>query len=162
MWSFKSNLLTFPIQRRPSTSTHHPPFLCIIVMVIISNLVLFNPILHLHSSSAGIHLNPRHLLANFVYSFFFFFFVCSTSLQDSIICWGRSCAADATLCVVMAGICNLAVVPAIAALLFMKNIGIFNILQLIPEDGGTPFNVNPRDGTRIDESPSLWNTRMTV
>ena len=63
---------------------------------------------------------------------------------------------------VMAEICNLPLVPAIACLIF----AIETMGSLTPTNScwqtGRWFNVHLRNSTHVDESPCLWNTEITV
>ena len=86
-----------------------------------------------------------------------YLFVCSTRLRGSVIGWGHICAFAA---VPSAGYGrNLWFVQGAgdeSPTLREGHRGIFNVHQRMLADG------TPRDGTHIDESPWLWNTRKTV
>ena len=91
-----------------------------------------------------------------------FFVRYSTRLRGSIIGWRHGWPLMQCPLLVRVGICNLFMGPAIACLLFVKDI--VGSLTFTNEcwQMGFPFNVHRRDGTHIDESPFLWNTAMTV
>ena len=92
------------------------------------------------------------------------YFVCSTRLQCGIIGWRCGYAADAVAMPVLvrAGICNFFMVLVIARQLFAKDtVGSWTSINKYWQRRRS-FNVHPRDGTHIDESPCLWNTWMTV
>ena len=63
---------------------------------------------------------------------------------------------------VMAAICNLFKLPAIACLLFTKyTMGSLTFTNECCQRDRL-LNVHQSDGTPIDDPPCLWNTRMTV
>ena len=88
------------------------------------------------------------------------------SFSSSFVCAARCCGiaslAEAVAVLLMqftllvrAGICNLFKVPVITRLLFAKD----TVRSLTSTNEcwqtGFPFNVHPRDGTHIDETPWL-------
>ena len=92
-----------------------------------------------------------------------FSFIWSTRLQGNIIGWEHGCATDAMPSAGEGR--NIGIWPWCRWQLTYSSRKTLRDLQCPPTNTSrrdTQFNVHPRYGTQIDESPCLWNTRMRV